>query len=158
MKLLAKMTAAVLGCTSFAVLAAPDLKMWGRAYSDTNCGIYSTSSADFRLDITDVRIRDSSDVKVNVAFHDTWTQNDGKGAVNFNLPTGGPGKRSVIFGPLQVDSRRTFYYDEIQITYEIRDVFRTILEHGGSNTNFFSADVPGRECSRGDWRLLSVRP
>jgi hypothetical protein len=139
--------------------ASPILTLEGRAYSDTQCGYYSSSSGEFLLEIRDARIEADSQVTVQVAFHDSWSQSDGRGYGYAKVQKGPAGYRIAELGPVVVDQRGSFYFDEIQFTYEIRTPGESevIVERGGDDAAFYSADIPSRSCRAGDWAKLPLR-
>jgi|GEM_PF-1488863 len=137
--------------------AAPSLKLQGRTYSDTGCQYYASSTGQFLFEIDDERITATSEVRVDVRFHDSWTQADGRGGVSINATGNQARFRAVGVGPLTVDSRGSFYFDEIQISYTIRNGDRSYIERGGSGAAFYSADLPARSCQQSEWLDLPLR-
>jgi hypothetical protein len=133
---------------SSSAYASSQVQFYARAYSDTRCGYYSTSSGDLHWTLSDEGLPWGTRVFLNYGFHDNFASasHQGQGQIEA-YAVSDYAWRAELNGQ-EIDSRGSYSYDRMEARFEVRlPDGSTYVDAGGGNR--YEAPLPQRECEPG---------
>jgi hypothetical protein len=131
------------------IALSPQIEVSGRAYSDSNCGYYTSSSADFQITFSSFT---GAKPKVVYSFSG---EKQGRAVARV---AGGETPMKIrsdgtAFGEFssRVDERSAFFYKNLKLRVVWESTDGQIRK-----TDEFSVNVPTRQCQPGDFEELEV--
>jgi hypothetical protein len=137
---------------------ASQVQISATAYSSDDCAYYSASLADLSVSIkTDLPW--GSRVIFRYGFHDDFSKTDWLSSSQEEMTATAAYTWSATLRGIEVDSRGSSYYDQIQFDFQvILPDGSTSYDNGGSSYGFYQAGLPSRSCEAGSPQALVSTP